>query len=673
MDISKQKFNILDKEFISKLKKNPHSIGLELNPKQLVKLLKEASRFYYAFSDKEIINDKIYDILYDILKQKDPNNDYFKLVGTEEQSINKVKLPYWMGSMYKVKPDTKSLLHFFEKYKGPYLISEKLDGLSGLLTINNENENKLNFKLYTRGDGSYGQDVTGLLEHIQIFKSKSLKDKNIIDMLTKLVSKYNSLAIRGEIIIDTKTFDKKYKNKYPKARSLINGTVNRKTVMSDIVKDLRFVGYEIINPELNPIKQFKFMDKINMYVAKNKTFSTLDQNKLKELLLEYKSESEYEIDGIIITGNSDKNNDRVTSGNPKNSVAFKMMLDEQTQQTEIINVEYNASKNGLLVPRVQFKPIKIGGDTIVYATGFNADFIKKHSLGPSAIIKVVRSGDVIPYIYNVVKGVDKWQQPSKGLGEWKWSDSGLDAILIKKNDNVGVRLKRLVHFFTTLKIPGLKEGVIERLYNAGYDDIKKIINITPDLLADMEGFQLKSAVKLYKAIHKVIDNPISLDILMTASNCFESGFGVRKFKMILETYPNLIKSGKVINLSIEDLIKIDGYSNKSSEQFLKYLPSFVEWLSKHNELKYSYKKTHVVESSSDKTYQGQNIVFTGVRDKNMESIIENKGGKIVNIVNSKTTLIIVDDINSNSSKAKKGRELGIKIIAYEDVKKMLNR
>lgn len=677
MDVSKQKLNILDKDFISKLKKNPHKIGLELNPKQLVKVLKEASKFYYAYSSKEIFNDKVYDILYDILKQKDPDNDYFDLVGTEEQVINKVKLPYWMGSMDKVKPDTRPLSHFFEKYKGPYLISEKLDGLSGLLIINTSNENnnsvsnKLNFKLFTRGDGSYGQDITGLLEYIQIFKGKTLKNKNIIDMITKLVYKYNSLVIRGEIIIDTKTFNEKYESKYPKARSLVAGTVNRKTIMSNIVKDLRFVGYEIINPELNPIKQFEFMNKINMYVAKSKTFKDLDQNKLKEMFLEYKSESEYEIDGIIITGQADKIHKRVTSGNPKHSVAFKMMLDEQTQQTEIINVEYNASKYGILIPRVQFKPIKIGGDTIMYATGFNAAFIKEHSLGPGAIIKIVRSGDVIPYIYNVVKGVDKWQQPSKDLGEWKWSNSGLDALLVNKNENVGVRLKRLVHFFTTLKIPGLKEGVVERLYNAGYDDIKKIINITPDMIADMEGFQLKSAVKLYKAIHNVIDNPISLDILMTASNCFEGGFGVKKFKMVLDKYPNLIKDGKVINLSIEDLIKIDGYSNKSAEQFLKYLPNFIQWLSRHNELKYTYEKTPVVESSGEKTYQGQNIVFTGIRDKNMESIIEKKGGKIGNTVNSKTTLVIVDDLNSNSSKAKKAKELGIKIITYEDAKKII--
>ena len=423
-------------------------------------------------------------------------------------------------------------------------------------------------------------------------------------------------------------------------------------------------------------EQFEFINNNNIFVARNKIYNELNETKLKELLLEYKSESFYEIDGIILTSNSNKIHSRVESGNPKESVAFKMMLDEQTQETEIINVEYNASKHGVLVPRVQFKPIKIGGDTIMYATGFNADFIKKNKLGPKAIIKVVRSGDVIPYIYDVVKGADKWQEPNKELGEWKWNESGLDAVLTNKNDNVGVRLKRLVHFFTTLKIPGLKEGVIERLYNAGYDDIKKIINIKPDVIADMEGFQLKSAVKLYKSIHSIIDNPISLDILMTASNIFEGGFGIRKCKMVLDTYPdifnNLLENDRWKELKVNHLIDIEGYSTKSAEQFLKYLPDFIDWLSKHKELKYFYKKDNKsITGDNNGKYKDYVVVFTGVRDKNMEQIIENGGGKISNSVNGKTTIVIADDINGNSSKIKKAKELNIKLINYDEAKSLI--
>lgn len=685
---STKNISILDKEFIKKLSLNPHIVGLSLNTKDLVSLLKEASRHYYASTDNMLFDDKIYDILYDILKQKDPDNKYFEMVGTGEPVINKVTLSYWMGSMDKVKPNSRQLELFLHKYKGPYLISEKLDGLSGLLIINKDGDMKVS--LFTRGDGTKGQDVSNLLSYLQLFSngsgssgssssgSGSSNDIGLFNnkKLKLLIEKYNYLAIRGEIIIDKETFNKKYKDKYPKSRSLIAGTVNRKTLQKDIVKDMRFVAYEIIEPVLTPEQQFKFIEDNKMFSARNKLYSKIDETKLKELLLDYKSESEYDIDGIIITSEANEHYERVKSGNPKKSVAFKMMLDEQTQETKVINVEYNASKHGVLVPRVQFKPINIGGDTINYATGFNADFIKKHKLGPGAIIKVVRSGDVIPYIYDVVKGVDKWQQPDKKLGEWKWNDSKIDAVLINKNDNMGVRLKRLVHFFTTLNISGLKEGIIEKLYNAGYDDIKKIINLTPDILADMEGFQLKSSVKLYNAIHNVIDKPISLDVLMTASNIFEGGFGVRKFKMVLDTYPKLLDNNQWKQITKYDLTKIDGYSDKTAEKFIKYIPSFIDWLARHKELKYEYKtNTKRIDSnkSLSKSYNDYVVVFTGIRDKAMETLIENGGGKIGSKVNRKTTLVIADNIEGNSSKIREAKELGVKLINYEQAKKLFNK
>ena len=662
------------KSFISELEENPHDEGLKLNKTQLEVIIKEASRLYYS-SDQNLISDKTFDILQDILKEKDPNNELLKQIGSIEPVINKVKLPYFMGSMDKVKPDSKELERYLSKYNGPYIVSEKLDGLSALLVIkiNDSKTDKvdLNMELFSRGSGDMGQNISKLVGYINIFNKINIKDF----IMKCFKNNLDKVVVRGELIVSKENYNKKYSKKFNKARSLVSGMIQSKKIdetNKHIVNDINFVGYEVIEPSLNPIQQFKLLDELKFHVANNKEYKTLNTTNLKQILLEFKEQSKYEIDGIILTDVS-KKYPRVT-GNPKHSVAFKMLLDEQVESTEIINVEYNASKHGVLVPRIKFKQINIGGDNISYTTGFYAKYIKDNKLGPGAKIKIVRSGDVIPYIYQVLSHADEWQKPDENLGEWEWNNSGLEAVLINKTDNLGVRLKRLIHFFTTLNVPGLKSGVIERLYNAGYDDIKKIISLKPDMISSLEGFKLKSATNLYNAIHSIIDKEISLDVLMTASNIFGEGFGVKKLKLVLDKYPNILDTYN--NFTIDKLNEIDGYSDKSSKKFLENIPKFKEWLQNHPQFKYTYTSRQSISNnnsndSNNNKFKDYVVVFTGIRDDKMQSIIENGGGKVTNSVNSKTTLVIAKDPNDKKGKIKKAEELNINIISYENAKKLI--
>lgn len=663
------------KSFISELEDNPHDEGLKLNKTQLEVIIKEASRLYYS-SDQNLISDKTFDILQDILKEKDPDNKLLKQIGSIEPVINKVKLPYFMGSMDKVKPDSKELERYLSKYNGSYIVSEKLDGLSALLVIkiNDSKTDKvnLNMELFSRGSGDMGQNISKLVGYINIFNKINIKDF----IMKCFKNNLDKVVVRGELIVSKENYTKKYSKKFNKARSLVSGMIHSKKIdetNKHIANDINFVGYEVIEPSLNPIQQFKLLDELKFHVANNKEYKILNTNNLKQILLEFKDQSKYEIDGIILTDVS-KKYPRVT-GNPKHSVAFKMLLDEQVETTEIINVEYNASKHGVLVPRIKFKQINIGGDNISYTTGFYAKYIKDNKLGPGAKIKIVRSGDVIPYIYQVISPANEWQKPDKKLGEWEWNNSSLEAVLINKTDNLGVRLKRLVHFFTTLNVPGLKSGVIERLYDAGYDDIKKIISLKPDMISSLEGFKLKSATNLYNAIHSIIDKEISLDVLMTASNIFGEGFGVKKLKLVLDKYPNILDIYH--NFTIDKLNEIDGYSDKSSKKFLENIPKFKEWLQNHPQFKYIYTSRQSISNSNDNNDNNNNrfrdyvVVFTGIRDDKMQSIIENGGGKVTNSVNSKTTLVIAKDLDDKKGKIKKAEELNINIISYENAKKLI--
>ena len=375
---------------LSQIKDNPEDYAQNATIKELEGFIKKANKAYYN-TGNPLLDDYNYDIIIDIFRERSPNNKVLETIGAPLRAeVVKVKLPYWMGSMDKVKPNSRELENWLTKYVPPYVISQKLDGLSGLLTYNLESNNQI--KLYTRGDGQYGQDISHLIPFL------NLNSSNLLDRI-----KNKQLVLRGEFIMKKRTFQTKYASQYPKARSLIAGCINAKSPNLDVIKDMDFVVYELIDKDktLNMQDQFKTIiklgfDCVNHIIVKNK----LDSDYLIKLLIEMKTNSNYEIDGIIITDN--KANQRNKSGNPKYAVAFKSQLDEQIAITKVVDVEWNPSKRGLLIPRIKLKPVKIGGDTITYTTGFNAKYIKDNLIGVGSKLKMIRSGDVIPYIMEVL-------------------------------------------------------------------------------------------------------------------------------------------------------------------------------------------------------------------------------------------------------------------------------
>ena len=199
--------------------------------------------------------------------------------------------------MDKIKPDTDALATWMGKYRGPYVLSCKLDGVSGLYST----EEKVP-KLYTRGDGKVGQDISHLIPHLRLPKTKGV-------------------VIRGEFIIPKSMFEKKYKTKFANPRNMFAGIINNKTItneIANIIKDIQFVAYEVIKPaELSPSKQMEYLKAINQYNVLYKTetnIHNLTNEQLSDTLIEWRNNSIYEIDGIIVT--NDKVYERKKEGNP---------------------------------------------------------------------------------------------------------------------------------------------------------------------------------------------------------------------------------------------------------------------------------------------------------------------------------------------------------------------
>lgn len=630
---------------ISNIEADPTTYARNVPIAKLVDLLKSANEAYYN-TDTQLLSDEAYDAIRDILQERDPNNKLLKEVGAEIADKNKVKLPYWMGSMTKIKKDDGNLSKWKTTYKGPYVISDKLDGISGLIVY--DKSSKLD--IYSRGNGSEGSNLNHLIPHLDI-------PKNIKDIKDKIV-------VRGEFVITKARFAQiNTEGKYTNARSYVAGIINHKTVYPDLIKTINFVAYELIHPwtkssdQMTVLKSYGFNV---VYHVETTVSTTLNDKYLSELYLERISNSDYEIDGLIVTDNNQ--HVRNTEDNPKYSRAFKM--DRDMFETKVTGIEWNASKDGLLKPVIIYDPVVISGNTHTRATANNARFLIDNMIGIGAIIKIVRSNEVLPKIVSVVKPStqDKLVMPEEN---YKWNDNQVEFVLTDKNSNDTVNIKRLVRFFATLEIDNISEGVITQLYNAGYKTIDSIIKATPEELNEIDRIGNRLAEKLVNNIHKVVDKPIKLETLMTASNIFENGFAEKKLKSVVETYPDLLNNFP----TLEEIIALPGWNTKTATPFVAKLPEFKTFMNNHPYFKVAKKAVNTNINTGDVVITGT-FVFSGFRDKDLEYSIEGRGGHVSTSVSKNTTAVIVPNVTvGDSSKVTKAKELGIKIMTPDEFKK----
>ncbi len=629
----------LTKFDLESIKKNPEKFAKTVTIANGIKFIKLANHYYYG-TGEPIVSDSAYDKIEEILKERSPTNKIWTKVRSElSTEKEKVKLPYWMGSMDKIKPGKEQVEKWSVKYPGDYIVSEKLDGMSCLMTIDTMN----NIKLYTRGDGSVGQDITSLLKYIK----------------HPVINVDKELAVRGELIISRKKYDEKYKTIKTDPRSMVAGLMNSKYSVPEELTDLDLVMYEIIYPYgIKPSKQFEKLTDYGFKTPRTLLMKTkhIEEETLMRMLPEWKLESKYEIDGLIIT--QDKPQDRNVDGNPDYSRAFKMDLDEQRGIGEVEEILWEVSRHGKIIPRIKIKPIKIGLVTIQKATAFNAKYILDNKLGPGAVVNIIRSGDVIPYIESVVKEAPLGASMPEDI-KYKWHEGGFDIYVDEEGDTDEIEIKKITYFMTTLEAEGISSSTIKRYYDAGFTDVKSIMDMTMDDILSLPNTKEKLAEKQYNVLQEIKNKKHPLEKLMAASGVFGLGMGPRKSKMVLDVYPDIL-TRKVTKHMIID---INGFEEKSAEVFLKGLEKFKKWLDDIN-LKYIV-ASQTTSTSGEQKFKDMTIVMTGFRDKELEKIIEENGGTNGSSVSSKTTILLAKDVNESGGKLDKARSLKIPIMTAE--------
>lgn len=624
------------------------SILKSMTETELSDLIRKANNAYYC-NQSPIMTDNEYDILIEYISKKYPNNEVIKEGHTKcnvEVEKNKVRLPYEMWSMDKIKPDTSALEKWKDKYKGPYVLSCKLDGVSGLYSTEGEEP-----KLYTRGNGKIGQDISYFIPYLKLPKTKDV-------------------VIRGEFIISKKKFIENYSKEFSNSRNFVAGLINQKRILPNRLKDIDFVAYEVIKPIMNPSSQLEFLLNENIEVVKFVKENIITNEILSRLLIEWRDNYKYEIDGVICI------NDKIyprSVGNPEHAFAFKMVISDQIAETKVLDVIWTPSKDGYLKPRVQVEPVILGGAKIEYATGFNGKFIKDNKIGVGAVIQLIRSGDVIPHILSVIEPAIEAQMP---IVPYVWNETNVDIILKDKKEDITVREKTITSFFKVIGVEGLSTGNIKRIINAGFNTVPKILDMSKEDFLKVEGFKEKMAKKIYEGIKEKI-KIATLPELMNASNIFGRGFGTKRFKSILDKYPDILVLKESKEIKKEKLMNVSGMAKKSVEKFMEHLPEFLEWAKNANiegRLIYSEPEISIEKKENNKGHPlyGKKWLMTGFRDKVLIEKLKEVGAIQADNINKNIDIVIVKNLDEDTLKANQARKLNIPLMTPEQIEILIN-
>jgi NAD-dependent DNA ligase len=608
----------------------------------------ELDDLYYNTGESSIEDSK-YDLLKNILKQRDSN--YKLTIGAKlREGENRVELPFWLGSLEKITPDEIDVLERWKKENpsSDYVIAEKLDGVSCLLVSEEDN-----ISLYTRGDGRVGANISYLLPYFHTIPKK-----------------LGNISVRGELIIKKSIFEQRYKGQvingkiYKNARNMVSGLVNAKTSRKGL-EDIDFVTYEIVGNETmpKPSKQFSSLEDLGFSVAKHEKISFLSIEELSKLFLRYKEESEYEIDGIVVYAN--EKYDRNTSGNPSYMFAFKMLLGDSVKKTVVEKVEWNVSKWGQLKPVVIVSPVDIGGVTINRATAYHGKYIEDNKLGPGAVVKITRSKEVIPYIVDVIIGANEAQMPE----DYTWDKNHVNIIVGKrdigkvKEMESNMCIKLISSFFAKLGIKHVSEATVSKMYVDGLDNVLKILEANKQRLLEVPGFQEKSAERIYTNIHNGMKN-VKLPTLLGASGIFGFGIGIKRMEILFLDIPNLMEIYKKRTKKelLTMVMNVEGFSEIMAQHIvnnISYANLLVEKMRKYMTFKTD------IRVSSDMT--GHKYVMTGFRDKKLEEDISQRGGKVVGTVSKNTTALIVKQKTEKlTGKLERANEFGVPIYGKDE-------
>lgn len=640
--------------------------------KELGEKLREASRAYYQ-EDREIMSNVEYDALYDTLSALEKETGIVLAdsptvnVGYEAvEQLPKEEHERPMLSLDKTK-EREALREFIGEH--PTLLSWKLDGLTIVLTY----ENGELIKAVTRGNGIVGEVITN---NARVFKNIPLK-----------ISFKGRLILRGEAIITYSDFEKINETigdadaKYKNPRNLCSGSVRQLNNEITAKRNVRFYAFSLVSAEGVDFRnsrevQFRWLNEQGFEVVEYRkvTAETLDE--AMDYFAEAVTTNDFPSDGLVALYDDIAYGESLgtTAKFPRNAMAFKWA--DEMRDTRLLEIEWSPSRTGLINPVAIFEPVELEGTTVSRASVHNISIMKELKLGIGDTIRVYKANMIIPQIAENLTGSGNAPIPHTCPA------CGQETVVKKENDveclfcvNPECPAKKIKSFglFTSrdaMNIDGLSEATLEKFIARGFiHDFGDIFEISryKDEIVEMEGFGQKSYDNLMESLERAKETTLPRVIYSLGI----ANIGLANAKVICRHFDNDLD--RIRHASLEEVSDIDTIGPVIAGNLVAYFKDE----DNNRRLDHLMSFLHIQEDSpkQEQIFEGMNFVITGSlvhfgNRSEAKELIESLGGKVTGSVTKKTNYLINNDIQSNSSKNKKARELGIPILSEEDFQKL---
>lgn len=640
--------------------------------KELGEKLREASRAYYQ-EDREIMSNVEYDALYDTLSALEKETGIVLAdsptvnVGYEAvEQLPKEEHERPMLSLDKTK-EREALREFIGEH--PTLLSWKLDGLTIVLTY----ENGELIKAVTRGNGIVGEVITN---NARVFKNIPLK-----------ISFKGRLVLRGEAIITYSDFEKINETigdadaKYKNPRNLCSGSARQLNNEITAKRNVRFYAFSLVSAEGVDFRnsrevQFRWLNEQGFEVVEYRkvTAETLDE--AMDYFAEAVTTNDFPSDGLVALYDDIAYGESLgtTAKFPRNAMAFKWA--DEMRDTRLLEIEWSPSRTGLINPVAIFEPVELEGTTVSRASVHNISIMKELKLGIGDTIRVYKANMIIPQIAENLTGSGNAPIPHTCPA------CGQETVVKKENDveclfcvNPGCPAKKIKSFglFTSrdaMNIDGLSEATLEKFIARGFiHDFGDIFEISryKDEIVEMEGFGQKSYDNLMESLERAKETTLPRVIYSLGI----ANIGLANAKVICRHFDNDLD--RIRHASLEEVSDIDTIGPVIAGNLVAYFRDE----DNNRRLDHLMRFLHIQEDSpkQEQIFEGMNFVITGSlvhfgNRSEAKELIESLGGKVTGSVTKKTNYLINNDIQSNSSKNKKARELGIPILSEEDFRKL---
>lgn len=638
----------------------------------LVSQLSEAAKVYYQ-EDREIMSNMDYDKSYDELLALESSLGTV-LAGSPTQKIGyellselaKERHGSRMLSLDKTK-DRDTLVTWIGDTNG--LLSWKLDGLTIVLTYE---DGKL-IKGITRGNGEIGEVITN---NVRVFDNVPLQ-----------INLPGTVVIRGEAVIKYSDFEAinaelALEDQYKNPRNLCSGTVRQLNNEVTAKRHVNFFAFQLVSGGPVDIefksKQLQLMSEIGFDVVEHKDVTSETMLEAVDYFASAIECNDFPSDGLVLTydGIAYSESLGATSKFPRHSIAFKWQ--DEIKSTKLIEVEWSASRTGLINPVAIFEPVELEGTTVSRASLHNISILQDLALGLADEIDVYKANMIIPQVADnhtrsgnlpIPSECPVCQEPTeiRELNDVR--------VLYCKNPNCSAKhVKNFAHFVSrdAMNIDGMSEATIEKFIAAGIlhtlDDIYTLEQYE-EIIVSMDGFGQKSYERLVKAIEA--SKTVRLENFIYALAILN--VGLSNARLLAKEYH--YDMDQILKAQPEELIMIDGYGEVIAKSLYDYFhdeekAAMIERL--RNYINYEV----VEENTSEQLLEGKVFVITGSlthyeNRKALQAVIEMLGGKVTASVTGKTDYLINNNVTSSSGKNKKALDLEVPIISEDDFMKMI--